>query len=99
MLAARKGLPAIEADFDPSFTRSDDLFAGREEYRSRIEDCRLGVGREDFARFIFLCIAEFALWGLDSGEVLFRNFKETGGKETGDMVSVLSRSKTRPASI
>lgn len=34
IVAARKDLPTMAADFDPSFTRNDDLFAGRKEYKS-----------------------------------------------------------------
>lgn len=90
MLAARKELPSMEADLDPPFTRSGNLFAGREEYRSRVEDCRLGVGGEEFAHLILLCITELALGALNSGGASFHSFTEATGKETWDIiVSVL----------
>lgn len=89
MLATRKELPNITADLDPPIARSDDLFAGREEYIFRIEECRLGVAGEEFAHLIFPCIAELGLGALDSRRALFRGFTETAGKEAWDILSVL----------
>lgn len=88
-LAAREEPPTATAGFNPPTARSDDRVAGREECRSRIEDCRLGVAGEELAHIILLCIAELALGALNSGGALFRNLTEIAGKETWDIIAML----------
>lgn len=89
MLPVRKKLPTIEADLDAPFTRSDDLFPGREEYRSRIEDCLFKIDGECFAHLISPSIAELALGALHSRGAVFGRFTVAACKETWDMVSTL----------